>query len=102
MFARATKILFWKLIAEHGKAALGSLARGFVLNHIPSVWPEARSQFAVCLPQSSSPAGPCPRIARADYKVAISNHESGFILKGRPSILYKVEQSFAPVQCARC
>ena len=35
MFARGTKKLFWKLIVEHGKAALGSLARGFVLNHIP-------------------------------------------------------------------
>ena len=75
-----------KRIAEHGKAALGSLARGFVLNHIPVLGqkPVLDTQY-VC-------HNPVHREAKAaetpvqDHVVAISNYESWFILQGRGTV----------------
>ena len=102
MFARATKILFWKLIAEHGKAALGSLARGFVLNHIPVFGqkPVLNTQY-VC-------HNPVHRLAHArESPVPITKSPSATTSLGS---YLRVDRAFStslnspsrPVQCARC
>jgi AraC-like DNA-binding protein len=84
-----------KLVSEHGEAALGRLARGLVLNHIPMLHenPISHSNYIRRNPvhrQADTRKAPVQ-----DDKVPFGHNRSCFISKRRRNALDETEQTIA-------
>src|SRR6266403_2346232 len=84
-----------KLVAKHGKAALGLLAGGFVLNHIPMLYEDSilYSKNVGCDPvHGLSEARKSPV---HDHEISLSHDGSRFVFQRWRDALDKVEKTVA-------